>query len=86
MTNSLPPKIENTSEFASMIKQLRLNHPHNGHIITAGELSLSLNRNKTWISQIESRRIKNIKVDDIISIYLMLFMKMNNCVQFSIVL
>ena len=72
MTNSLPPKIENTSEFASMIKQLRLNHPHNGHIITAGELSLSLNRNKTWISQIESRRIKNIKVDDIISIYMYL--------------
>ena len=68
----LPPKIENTSEFASMIKQLRLNHPHNGHIITAGELSLSLNRNKTWISQIESRRIKNIKVDDIISIYMYL--------------
>lgn len=72
MAMELPPKIENTSEFASMIKQLRLNHPHNGHIITAGELSLSLNRNKTWISQIESRRIKNIKVDDIISIYMYL--------------
>ena len=26
MAMELPPKIENTSEFASMIKQLRLNH------------------------------------------------------------
>ena len=72
MTRDLPQKIENTSEFASMIKQLRLDHPKNGRVITAGELSLALSRNKTWISQIESRRIKNIKTDDIISIYMYL--------------
>lgn len=68
----LPIKIELTEELAVMLRQLRLNNPINGEILTAEKLSKAIGNNRAWMSQIESRRLKNIKREDIIKVYKLL--------------
>lgn len=58
-------RVENTRGLALTLKQLRTTHPQDGKILTAEELSLKLGKNRAWISQIESRRLKTIKYNDI---------------------
>lgn len=69
----LPSKIKLTKELAGKLREIRLNNPVNGEILTAENLSKSIGNNRAWMSQIESRRLKNIKREDIIKIYRLLF-------------
>ena len=69
----LPMKLDLTEELASTLRQLRLDHPVNGKILTAENLSKAIGNNRAWMSQIESRRLKKIKREDIIKIYQLLF-------------
>lgn len=69
----LPIKLELTEELATTLRQLRLDHPVNGEILTAENLSKAIGNNRAWMSQIESRRLKKIKREDIIKIYKLLF-------------
>ena len=69
----LPMKLDLTEELAATLRQLRLDHPVNGEILTAEKLSRAIGNNRAWMSQIESRRLKKIKREDIIKIYKLLF-------------
>ena len=69
----LPMKIDLTEEIANALRQLRLNNPVNGSVLTAEKLSKAIGNNRAWMSQIESRRLKKIRREDIISIYKLLF-------------
>lgn len=65
--------MELTEELAATLRQLRLNHPVNGEILTAENLSKAIGNNRAWMSQIESRRLKKIKREDVIKIYKLLY-------------
>lgn len=65
----LPMKLDLTEDLASELRHLRLSRPVNGEILTAENLSKALGKNRAWVSQIESRRLKKIKREDIINIY-----------------
>lgn len=65
----LPMKLNLTEELASELRHLRLSHPVNGEILTAEKLSKELGKNRAWVSQIESRRLKKIKREDVIKLY-----------------
>lgn len=69
----LPNKIKNTETTAKQLKKERLSHPKDGKILTANDLSLLISNNRALVSQIESLRLKNIKRDDIISIFCVLY-------------
>ena len=69
----LPSKLKLSKELACKLREIRLNNPVNGEILTAENLSKSIGNNRAWMSQIESRRLKNIKREDIIKIYRLLF-------------
>lgn len=69
----LPMKLDLTEELAATLRQLRLNHPINGEVLTAEKLSKAIGNNRAWMSQIESRRLKKIKREDIIKIYKLLY-------------
>lgn len=69
----LPSKLKLSKELAGKLREIRLNNPVNGEILTAENLSKSIGNNRAWMSQIESRRLKNIKREDIIKIYRLLF-------------
>lgn len=55
-----------------MLKQLRLNNPKDDKVLTAEELSIALEKNRAWVSQIESRRLKNVKSEDVLKMYIYL--------------
>ena len=69
----LPMKLELTEELAATLRQLRLDHPVNGEVLTAEKLSKAIGNNRAWMSQIESRRLKKIRREDIIAIYKVLY-------------
>lgn len=69
----LPIKLDLTEELAATLRQLRLDHPINGEVLTAENLSKAIGNNRAWMSQIESRRLKKIRREDIIAIYKILF-------------
>lgn len=69
----LPMKLELTEELAATLRQLRLDHPINGEVLTAENLSRAIGNNRAWMSQIESRRLKKIRREDIIKIYKILY-------------
>lgn len=69
----LPMKLDLTEELAATLRQLRLNHPVNGEVLTAENLSKAIGNNRAWMSQIESRRLKKIRREDIIAIYKVLY-------------
>ena len=56
----LPMKLDLTEELAATLRQLRLDHPVNGEVLTAENLSKAIGNNRAWMSQIESRRLKKI--------------------------
>ena len=68
----LPVKMDLTEKIAATLRQLRLDYPVNGEILTAEKLSKAIGNNRAWMSQIESRRLKKIKREDIIKIYKLL--------------
>ena len=70
----LPAKVDLTEELATFLRQLRLDHPVNGEVLTAEKLSKAIGNNRAWMSQIESRRLKKIKREDIIKIYSYLYL------------
>ena len=74
----LPMKMELTEELAATLRQLRLDHPVNGEVLTAENLSKAIGNNRAWMSQIESRRLKKIKREDIIAIYKLLYNEPND--------
>lgn len=69
----LPIKLELTEELAAKLRDMRMNNPVDGNILTAENLSKAIGNNRAWMSQIESRRLKKIKREDIIKIYKLLF-------------
>lgn len=69
----LPMKLELSKPLAIKLRDLRLNNPVNGEILTAENLSKAIGNNRAWMSQIESRRLKKIRREDIIAIYQLLF-------------
>lgn len=69
----LPAKVKLTKELACKLHDIRINTPVNNEILTAENLSKSIGNNRAWMSQIESRRLKNIKREDIIKIYKLLY-------------
>ena len=69
----LPMKLNNTKELAIKLRDLRLKHPVNGEVLTAENLSKAIGKYRAWMSQIESRRLKKIKREDIIKIYKLLY-------------
>ena len=68
----LPIKMELSEKVAATLRRLRLEHPVNGEILTAEKLSKAIGNNRAWMSQIESRRLKRIKREDIIAMYKLL--------------
>lgn len=68
----LPIKMELTEKVAATLRRLRLEYPVDGEILTAEKLSKAIGNNRAWMSQIESRRLKKIKREDIIKIYKLL--------------
>ena len=68
----LPIKMELTERVAATLRRLRLEYPVDGEILTAENLSKAIGNNRAWMSQIESRRLKKIKREDIIKIYKLL--------------
>lgn len=74
----LPMKLDLTEELAATLRQLRLEHPVNGEVLTAENLSKAIGNNRAWMSQIESRRLKKIRREDIIKIYKLLFICEND--------
>lgn len=62
-------KLENSEALATMLKDLRLSHPVDGKPLTAHELSLKMGKNRAWVSQLESRRLKKVKTDDVLKLY-----------------
>lgn len=74
----LPIKINLSEELATKLRNLRISTPVNGEILTAEKLSKAIGNNRAWMSQIESRRLKNIKREDLISIYKLLFSLSSN--------
>lgn len=73
----LPMKLDLTEELAATLRQLRLDHPVNGEVLTAEKLSKAIGNNRAWMSQIESRRLKKIKREDVIKIYRLLLNESN---------
>lgn len=69
----LPMKLNLTNELAAILRKLRLENPVNGEIYTAEKLSKAIGKNRAWMSQIESRRLKKIRREDIIALYKFLF-------------
>lgn len=69
----LPMKLELTEELAATLREMRLTHPVNGKILTAENLSKAIDKNRAWMSQIESRRLKKIKREDIIKLFKLLY-------------
>ena len=69
----LPMKLELSKSLAIKFRDLRLNNPVNGEVLTAENLSKAIGNNRAWMSQIESRRLKKIRREDIIAIYQLLF-------------
>lgn len=62
-------KVDNTIELASMVSKMRKNNFVDGKPLTAHELSLKMGKNRAWVSQLESRRLKKVKYSDIIKLY-----------------
>ena len=65
----LPMNLDLTEDLAAKLREIRLNNPVNGEILTAENLSKAIGNNRAWMSQIESRRLKKIRREDVIKIY-----------------
>lgn len=70
--------MELTEKVAATLRRLRLEHPVNGEILTAEKLSRAIGNNRAWMSQIESRRLKKVKREDIIAMYKLLHNEPND--------
>lgn len=66
-------RLELTEELASYLRSLRQSHPVNGSILTAEILSKELGKNRAWVSQIESRRLKYIRYSDVVTLFQFFF-------------
>lgn len=73
----LPMKLDLTEKVAATLRRFRLEHPVDGEILTAEKLSKAIGNNRAWMSQIESRRLKKIKREDVIKIYKLLLNESN---------
>lgn len=62
-------KVDNTIELASELTQLRKNHPQNGKVISKERLSLAMDKGRTWLSQVETQRLKKVDSTDIVKLY-----------------
>lgn len=69
----LPVNLDLTENLAAKLREIRLEYPVKGEILTAEKLSKAIGNNRAWMSQIESRRLKKIRREDIIKIYQCIF-------------
>lgn len=65
-------KVDNTPELALELTQLRKNHPKNGKVLSKEHLSLTMGKGRTWLSQVETRRLKKVDSADIVKLYSLL--------------
>lgn len=64
-----PDKILNTPELSAMITDFRKKHPQNGKIMSKEQVSRSMGKGRTWLSQVETGRLKKIDSEDFIKIF-----------------
>lgn len=69
----LPICFELTENLSAKLREIRLDNPVDDEILTAEKLSKAIGNNRAWMSQIESRRLKKIRRDDVIKIYQYIF-------------
>lgn len=69
----LPLRINLDEKIRICLRSQRLNAIVDGKTLTAEQLSLAIGKNRAWMSQIESGRLKTIRREDIISLYKYLF-------------
>lgn len=66
----LPNKIENTPELSSMITSLRKeNTQKNGKVMSKEQVSLAMGKGRTWLSQIETGRLKKVSSEDLTKVF-----------------
>lgn len=65
----IPDKITNTPELSKMITDLRKHNPRNGKIMSKEQVSLAMGKGRTWLSQIETGRLKKISSEDLIKVF-----------------
>lgn len=65
----IPDKIKNTPELSAMISDLRKKYPQNGKIMSKEQVSLAMGKGRTWLSQIETGRLKKVSCEDLIKIF-----------------
>ena len=65
----IPNKIKNTPELSNMLIGLRKKNPQNNKILTKEEVSLAMGKGRTWLSQVETGRLKKISSDDFIKFF-----------------
>ena len=69
----LPICFELTESLSAKLREIRLENPVDDETLTAEKLSKAIGNNRAWMSQIESRRLKKIRRDDVIKIYQYIF-------------
>ena len=62
-------KIMNTPELSAMITDIRKKHPKNGKIMSKEQVSLAMGKGRTWLSQIETGRLKKISSENLIEVF-----------------
>lgn len=62
----LPLRISLNDNVRAYLRNLRLDNKIDNKVLTAEELSLLIGKNRAWVSQIESGRLKTIRREDII--------------------
>lgn len=65
----IPNRIKNTPELSNMLIGLRKKNPQNNKILTKEEVSLAMGKGRTWLSQVETGRLKKISSDDFIKFF-----------------
>lgn len=59
----------NTPELSAMITDIRKKHPKNGKIMSKEQVSLAIGKGRTWLSQIETGRLKKISSENLIEVF-----------------
>mgnify|MGYP002521283468 CR=1 FL=1 len=65
----IPNKIKITPELSAFISDLRKSHPRNGKIMSKKRVSFAMGKGRTWLSQIETGRLKKINYEDFVKIF-----------------
>lgn len=65
----LPDKIKNTPELSSLLTNIRKENPQNVRSLSKEQISLAMGKGRTWLSQVETGRLKKISSEDYIKFF-----------------